>query len=368
VRSGRPTGSGASIVAALVVTLAGCGGSDVAPTEATAAPPDRIARCVDGDVTWRVRVTDVDDAAIGAVRIGELDAATVGASTVDAATVGASTDRVWTIVTTNPDTRERIEEPITAGDASGRALAVDGVPRLVSPDGRCTVYLAPLRRSPSAPPAATPVAIVGDSLAAGLVASSEARDALDADAEARGLAVLVDGQSGVPLADIDGTGGVMLDELRGAASIDGVHAVAIVLGANDAILAAFPDGEAKVAQRQRTDDAIRAAMDALEDVACVVVTTPPDRPIRNFDLGESYAVEARRVGEMLRSLVAHDDRLVLADFAGLSRSHHLTDGEPGDWFSGDDELHPNAEGVRALRAMILDALLRCPGSEPVNPR
>jgi lysophospholipase L1-like esterase len=344
----RSRGIGA-IVVAFIATLAGCTTADDPPTTAEAPPPARIVRCVDDGLTWRASVTDSTGAAIPSVRIDSLDA------------TGAPADDAWTIVTTDPETRERVEDPTAADDAHGRTLTLDRSPRVVSPDGRCTLYL-----SPPAPPPAGTVAIVGDSLAAGIVASIDDRASLEDDARARGLGVLVDGQSGAPWADIDGTGGVMLDEIRGAASIDDVLAVVVVLGANDAILAAFPAGDARAAQQARTDEAIEAGMRILRDVGCVVITTPPDHPIRNFDLGESYALEARRVGEVLRALVERDDRLVLADFAALSRSHHLPDGTTGDWFSGDDELHPNAEGTEALRATILDAVLGCQPREPVN--
>jgi lysophospholipase L1-like esterase len=340
----------ATLSAALAALLAGCGDTDEPPaaTATSAGSEGRTTRCLDEGVEWRATVTDLTEGAVPSVRIDALDA------------VGAPWDDPWTVVTTDPSTRERLEEAGDVDTTIGRVVAVDRAPRLLSPGGRCTLYLAPIDA------ATTRVAIVGDSIAAALVATSADRESLAQDVQARDLGVLVDGQSGAPWADIDGTGGVMLDELRGAASIEDVHVVVVVLGANDGILAAFPNGGEKVAQQQRTDDAIGVGMAIFDDVGCVVVTTPPDHPIRNFALGDDYAREARRVGDVLRALVATDDRLVLADFAELSRSHHLDDDTVGDWFSGDDELHPNVDGVAALRTLVLDAVEQCPAVAPVH--
>jgi hypothetical protein len=326
-------------VAALVGVFVGCGKPDVASTSVAAPRTDQHTRtvaCRDGAITWTAELVDVD------------------AEHVRIAGVVGPFDGAWTVVTTAPGTRLR--EDLTADVAALRTheLRLDREPRLVSPDQRCTLYLSPVTN-----PDARAVMVVGDSLAAGLVATNEGRTALLDDASDRGLHVMVDGQSGAPWAPVEGPDGTMHDELRGASSRSGVFAVVVVLGANDAILAAFGSGSGRDEQRARTDVAIGSAMELLRDVPCVIVTTPPDRPIDAFGLDESYAAEAQRVGDRLRELTSADGRVVVADFAEHSRDRHRPDGTTGDWFTGDD-LHPNEEGTAALRTLLLDSVERCP--------
>ena len=93
---------------------------------------------------------------------------------------------------------------------------------------------------------------------------------------------------------------------------------------------------------------------------CVVVATPPDLAINNFATREFFAAESVRIGNVLREHASTSPNVELADFAALSRSHHLADDDPADWFSGDDELHPNTAGMDAFQLLVLDAVNRCP--------
>ena len=348
-----PTAWRAAAVALIAIEVtSGCGLEREPPAGATAAVPDaasaeRTIGCTDGTRTWRATVTE--DRAPARVRVRALHPA-----------AGTDGGAQWSLVTTPPGTEQRRARALSAdalvAGGPGVGLDVADAPRLLSPDRRCTIYLVP-----AAPPGTTSFVVVGDSLAAGMVATEPAHAQLRSDAAARGLALLVDGQSGAPWSGLTVEGENLDDELRGALSVERTGVVATVIGANDAILAALAPTQSRQAQRDRTDAAVRTAVDLVRRQGrCLVVTTPPDVPIENFSLGETYAEESRRVGDVLRAFGAADPGVVVVDFAAVSRPHHLPDGAAADWFGDDDQLHPNPAGAAALAALLLDAADRCP--------
>jgi hypothetical protein len=330
-----------------MATTSACGAGpehrvDAATDSADVRAPSRSARCDDGSATWTA--TLADDPAAATVSIEQVVASTEWRDS-----------RPWLLVTTNVETRARVEEDLRADAAFPVEVPLDHAPRLVSPDRRCTIYLVP-----PGPPGQASLVVVGDSLAAGLVATADERAAFRAEASERDLWLVVDGQSGAPWTPLDDEGANLEDELRGARAFGDDVTVATVIGANDAIVVALTPEPERAAQRQRTDQVIATFVDAARrEGRCVVMTTPPDLAIAVFGLGDRYAAEAVRVGDVLRDHGRRDPGVMIVDFAEVSRAHHLPAGAAGDWFDEGDELHPNRAGHVALRTMLLDAAERC---------
>jgi hypothetical protein len=82
--------------------------------------------------------------------------------------------------------------------------------------------------------------------------------------------------------------------------------------------------------------------------------------VLDFGVGADYSSESVRLTETLATLARARPQVRVADFATLSRPHHLGDADPDDWFTGVDELHPNVAGTEAWLGLALDTVEHCP--------
>jgi lysophospholipase L1-like esterase len=83
-----------------------------------------------------------------------------------------------------------------------------------------------------------------------------------------------------------------------------------------------------------------------------VLVTVSTFPTTAFGGGLGYAREATLVNAILRSAAATaSDRVVIADWAGLSAAHHVARGDAPAWFLPDG-LHPNDTGEDALITLV----------------
>jgi lysophospholipase L1-like esterase len=231
----------------------------------------------------------------------------------------------------------------TAVDPAAVAPVQAAQVRVLTPDARCTLVL----RAPPVRPGG--VAVIGDSLAAGLGASDWP------------AGWLVTGQAGETWRSLDGEpGSGLLDDLAGMAGT-APRVVAIVAGTNDAILlgillAADARGVAEDATRSAIADTVARVR---ASGACAVVVLPATSPVRYLGLGDLYTHEADVVRAAVEDAVGGEHGVVLVDWDALAAGHRLPAGSAGDWFGDDDDIHPNAVGRDALGHAVAAGVRGC---------
>jgi lysophospholipase L1-like esterase len=229
-------------------------------------------------------------------------------------------------------------------------------PRVVAPDGSCTIYLVPFAEPLLSGPA---VAVVGDSLLQSLRDPSYNATWLEGYVQGN----LADPAMGEPRrAEVEGQGGrrwtpdpsktgidradtFLLDELRGLRA-KGLRGMVVALGTNDAGWAA--SGASDVDRRARLDTVLAQMDVVLQELRgygiCTVVVTPPDNLANYYNVASPwyYAGAAQAVSQWLRDRVrAEPGWLRLQDWAAVSRDHHTWSTD--NWFQ-DDNIHLNLAG------------------------
>lgn len=234
--------------------------------------------------------------------------------------------------------------------------------------GGCTFRTAAATDIPR--PAASTIAVIGDSISADLATDLRRRD-FDGPA---GVTWSITAQTGAGWGEgLNAQGNWPLEVVQGnwaAAQVDtaaNAHpsAVVIELGTNDALRAAFAfvansstDLAARLTgTRNNISSVVR---DASSLSKCVVLVTPSYYPPTTFGAEVHYTQQAWGIRSQLLQQVSmrHGRTVAIADWAALSSPHHLQSGAPGTWFVGDG-LHPNISGERALAALIVQTVNGC---------
>ncbi len=235
-----------------------------------------------------------------------------------------------------------LESTTVADPAALAPVRADQV-RVLTPDARCTLVLRAQAVRPGG------VAVIGDSLAAGLGASDWP------------AGWLVTGQSGETWRTLDGQpGSGLLDDVAGLAAAP-PRVVVIVGGTNDAILLGIElDADERQAAEQATAEAIADTIARVRaSGACAVVVLPATFPVRFLGLGALYTHEADVVRAAVRGAAVGDPGVVLADWDALAAGHHPGAPPAGDWFGGVDDIHPNAVGRDALGHAVAAGVRGC---------
>lgn len=254
--------------------------------------------------------------------------------------------------------------------AVGAALS----PRLVTPDGACTVYTAAFGPGAAGPGS---VAVVGDSLVAQLVpgpvaeadrtggSGAEVRDPQPGAGPLRtaltgaGYRTQIDGQGGrrwvgvqdsAPLEQADLT---MLDELRGLRE---AGTVVVALGTNDASwTASAPDQAGFEGRLSWTLTHLRQILTELAGQGhCTVLVTAAVRGkvLEGGLAGDRFEPAATRINDLLRTSAAEAPRLALYDWGAQADQHAA--GTEQSWF-GPDTIHLSPDGVAAYTRALTEA-------------
>jgi lysophospholipase L1-like esterase len=222
----------------------------------------------------------------------------------------------------------------------------------VTPDGACTVYLAPFVTA--AVETRNSVAVIGDSLVAQLYASEDGTatgsgwllnrlTAAGSRAEIAGQGgrrwtIKPNIESGLAGADMS-----MLDEIRGLRE---ARSMVIALGTNDAGWVALAENQEQYELRLAWVLLhLAPILDELRDHGhCTVLTTMAtrNRTYLNAAPGQ-FEAAATRINDYLRQRADVDpnDRLRLWDWAAKANGHGTSDPQP--WF-GADTIHLNQVG------------------------
>jgi lysophospholipase L1-like esterase len=244
-------------------------------------------------------------------------------------------------------------------------LDVGNSPRYVTPDGSCTVFIAPFV---SAGANDSTVAVLGDSLVAQLYASQDGTisgtgellgrlEAGDHRTEINGQAgrrwTVAPGsepasEPGLERADVS-----MLDEIRG---LRAARSMVIALGTNDAgWVALAPDAQQYQLRLAWVLLHLAPMLDELDSYGhCTVLVTMAERNKRYIDTPPGrFDDAARRINAYLhqRADANPHDRLKIWDWGAHADPHGTFDPQP--WF-GSDTIHLNSTG----RAAYADDLTR----------
>jgi lysophospholipase L1-like esterase len=240
-------------------------------------------------------------------------------------------------------------------------------PRYVTPDGSCSVYVAPYVNATDdrLPVGAPRFAFIGDSLLASLdepsLAAEHTQGRLEALANPAGARVEADGQPGrrwVAEGGADGSDGsdgsaqaaantTMLDEIRGLRTAD---VQVIALGANDGNwVAAAADTADRDRRLDLTAQRLGEILDEIGDAGrCTVLVTVAART-NTHDRHGWYPLATTRVNAVLRAWADadRDDGLRLDDWGPRATEHPE--------FFGADGLHLSEAGRRAYAEELFAA-------------
>jgi lysophospholipase L1-like esterase len=238
----------------------------------------------------------------------------------------------------------------------------------VTPDGACTVYVAPFGPGAAGPGS---VAVIGDSLT-GQLARSDGQmppragplanlGVLARRLQAAGYRTEIDGQSGRRWIRVPSTADAitqadesMLDELRG---LRAAGSVVVALGTNDAGWAALAPTPAQYQLRMALVlGQLNAILDELREHGhCTVLVTAASQDKTYYgSIGARFDDAAGRIDALLRQRAT--GRLRLWDWAAQANPHGHDDAVA--WF-GNDTIHLNPVGVQAYAAALAQAAGRC---------
>ncbi|MEJ3742865.1 hypothetical protein WEI85_06220 [Actinomycetes bacterium KLBMP 9797] len=350
-------------VTALVV------GMGAVPAAARAAGS---ASCTESGVTWRV---DYETASTGfgeAATVTGLRRIASGGET-DASTLTwelryENLPTAYPPAGADPPPFQSVRGPLTPSGVE-RPVVLYLSPRLVTPDGACTVYLSPF---PNAGAAATSprVAVLGDELVHQLNDSGYNQNAiqgfLEGTLNAAGVRVEVEGHPGRRWTDtvggsgLDGADGHLLDEYRGLLEHD-VDGFVMALGRNDALhVAAGATAAERDARRATVENRLTTILgsEVTTRSGCVVAVTAPENATT---VDPYYAAEALYFNNLIRFTAALDgtDAWEAVDFGAQARTHKASDPQP--WFAADN-LTLNAAGRLVYTQQLTRAAQRCSDS------
>jgi lysophospholipase L1-like esterase len=354
--------AGAALAAAQVLGLV----AGAAPAQAAGGSTS----CTEGGVTWRADYTVADSV------FGPLLTVT-GLKRIDGAGQTDASGMTWELRYDNtpgefppqaaagPPPFHAVRGPLST--IAGTPVATYLSPRLVTPDGACTVYAAPFGNHTSGP-GWPRVAVLGDSLLQQLNDSNFNQSAiqgyLEGNLNSIGVLTEVEGQGGRRWTDDGSTGlakadSYLLDEYRGLLEHD-PDGFVVALGANDALFVATGASQADRDSRlSQVQTKLRQVLGEMRSRAgCLVAITAPEHP--NV-YSANYAAAAKSINDTVRAAAAESttDSLELVDFADQARTHRNTD--PAPWFGGDN-LHLAGAGLLVYTATIVQAARRCTDS------
>jgi lysophospholipase L1-like esterase len=250
---------------------------------------------------------------------------------------------------------------------AGFPMSVAQDPRFVTPDGACSVYLAPFVSGTAG--ARNSVAVVGDSLVAQLYASEDGtttgtgrlmRRLITAGARAE-----IAGQGGRRWtikpnvgSSLETAEASMLDEIRGLRE---ARSMVVALGTNDVGWVALAANQEQYELRLAWVFLhLTAVLDELRDHGhCTVLATMATRN-KSYDGADParFAFAAARVNDYLRQRAGADpnDRLRLWDWAAHADGHGTTDPQP--WF-GSDTIHLRRAGLAPYADELASAAALC---------
>ena len=264
-------------------------------------------------------------------------------------------------------TNEKWERMGPLATLAAIAMTVRQDPRFVTPDGACSVYLAPFVAGTAGH--RNGVAIIGDSLVAQLFASE--------DGTATGTGILLNrlttagdraeiaGQGGRRWtikpnigSGLEAAGASMLDEIRGLRE---ARSVVIALGTNDAgWVALAPNQEQYELRLAWVLMHLAPILDELRDHGhCAVLATMATRNKSYLgSLPVRFDAAATRINDYLRQRADADpsDRLRLWDWAVHADEHGTLDPEP--WF-GSDTIHLRQVGLAPYADELASAAALC---------
>jgi hypothetical protein len=324
-------------------------GGAVALTASPAAAAVTTVKCVDQTDphappggTWTVKYTTANTYFGPAVTVTFLGHSS---QTGEFSDPGWKLTWVWADRTANGEAHRGPDTPVT-GNAAIKAQAVLSMhmPRVTSPDGRCTIYLVPYTLAPSTGQKAV---WMGDSLVDRSAGTLVERQAHAATWNSNGWKLEHDGLGGA-------TWAARRDSLRGL-RWTAPKRVAISLGGNDAIWLMFlANGETTVGQVSAEQAAISQSIhDAVTELKatgrCVILTTPPAPSNLSTDpnWAAAYQLFSTWIGNLLKAEVT-SGKVAVFDWAEVSGAHHYPDSQnhDGDWYEDDDQLHPNEVGTQ----------------------
>jgi lysophospholipase L1-like esterase len=326
--------------------------SDPSSRPKTAAPVPREAQCDENapagvPVRWTARY----DVTTQPGEQFQLHVVSAGGDSRVAEQAGAA----WTIWWMLPDGSTGRQSSSADQLSTIRVMARSAV--LLAPDGDCALVL-------SASDSEVPVAVIGDSIFAGIDTRRSTTGLLGATFASDWL-ITADGGFGWgasapawPLTTIRGSWAIGL--ARGLADHK-PSSLVVELGANDALRATFADARHNPALAQQIRHAVAANISELLALSArlelpLVLVTVSTFPTTAFGGGLGYAREAALINAIIRSATATaPGEVAIADWAGLSASRHAARGDAPAWFLSDG-LHPNETGEDALLALVRTAV------------
>jgi hypothetical protein len=360
-------------VPAFLITALTLGSLAAPPAPAAAAPTPGTSSCTEAGVTWTVAWTAEPASGFGPIVKVDALRRTQGGTTTDAAA------QTWQLRWDNgPDQWapatppasvlpfQQLQGPLATVGGQWRSVFLS--PRLVTPDGSCTVYLSPFtdlqgtNRGPR-------IAVLGDDLVQQLNESGYNANAfggfVEGNLNGAGIRAEPEGQAGRRATPTPGTTGLaradthLGDELRGLLEHD-IDGVVTALGVNDALWIAAGATEAdRTARRDEVRNGIVAIIGDLGRAPCVAVVTAPENP---SSLDPDYQWAAREVNRALRDVLAigsPTDNFELVDFGAQATTHGP--GAPVPWF-GADGVHLAGAGLLTYTKTIQQAAERCADS------
>lgn len=354
---------------ALSVTV-GIGPLDRA-APAAAVAEQHSAECVEGGVTWRVEFDYVGGLG-GAFSVTKLlrDGVDVGQSTT------------WQLRLDNQPSGWSPNTPLASvvpfQTIEGNIAAIGGgvmrsvlqSPRLVVPDGSCTIYLFPFVDVGGNTFSGPKIAVLGDDLLAQLNDSTsntpkDWQGYVERELNALGIRAEVEGQGplpgGVPVpgrrwTDNGATNALaradsnLLDEYRGLLHHD-VDGFVLALGMNDALYIAAGDTQAQ--RNARRDEVFQKLTPLITEMGsrarCIAIVTSPQNP---SVLDEHYQWAADQVNNYFR-FITPDTPAAERQFFDFGADSL---GQP--WFEADG-IHLNAAGKAEYTEVLRRAAQTC---------
>lgn len=331
-----------------------------------AAAVQRSASCTESGVTWRVAYEETSTIYGPLVQV-------TGLSRIQGGTTTDAGSLTWVLRRddlSNPF--QQVQGGLTAVGAS--VYSVFSSPRLVAPDGSCTVYLSPFNNL--AGQGTWPkVAVLGDQLVQQLgdatYNQAHWQGYVEGDFNAIGVSAEVEGHAGRRWTDAAGTSGLakadsnLLDEYRGLLEHD-PDGFVVALGVNDALYIAQASEAERQARMTEVQDKLLAVGNEMSTRSnCVVAVTAPQNA---SSLDPDYAAAAAFLNNIIRWTTtvpatgapapwdARTDAWELVDFGADAATHKASD--PVPWF-GADNLQLAGAGLDAYTDAITKAARRC---------